>query len=151
MCDATTRGVPPTDTVALLADRVAIHDVVLRYAQGVDRRDWEQVAACFAPEAECDYGDFFRGRVDGLVAALAATLPRFDWTLHVLGNHYVTLDGDTAQTETYAVCHHRHGDESVEVGMRYLDTLVRTPDGWRIAARRAPFVWQRRAPLPGEA
>jgi ketosteroid isomerase-like protein len=138
----------PDARLRALADRAAIHDVVLRYARAVDRRDWATVATCFTPDAETDYGDFHRGPVDGLLRALADTLPRFDWTMHVIGNHYVDLAAVTAETETYAVCFHRRGNESVTVGMRYLDGFVRTPDGWRIRRRAAPFVWLRRESVP---
>src|SRR5439155_1377882 len=36
--------------VRMLLDRAEIHDVMMRYAAGVDRRDFELVRACFAPE-----------------------------------------------------------------------------------------------------
>lgn len=40
------------DAVQLLPDRQAIHDVVVRYAFGVDRRDMEMVRSCFTPDLE---------------------------------------------------------------------------------------------------
>ena len=43
-------------TVEALLDRAAIHDVIMRYAQGLDRQDFDLVASCFAPEATGEFG-----------------------------------------------------------------------------------------------
>jgi len=76
----------------------------------------------------------------------------FAMTMHVLGNHLAEVHGDAATSETYAVCYHRRpgvpdGAQFV-VAMRYLDDLVRTPEGWRIRRRRATVEWQRNEPPP---
>lgn len=130
-----------------LAARAAIHDVILRYARGVDRRDFELVAACFTPDATVDYGDFFRGEVGGLIPAIATGLAAFATTMHLIGNHLVELDGDRATSETYAVAHHR-GDSAAKpfdlvIGVRYLDALGRAQGHWRIARRTVEYVWRR--------
>ena len=39
-----------------LYDRIAITDVIHRYAHGLDRRDWDMVAACFTADAQATYG-----------------------------------------------------------------------------------------------
>lgn len=130
-----------------LAARAAIHDVILRYARGVDRRDFELVAACFAPDATVDYGDFFRGEVGGLIRAMATGLAAFATTMHLMGNHLVELDGDRATSETYAVAYHRGGSAAkpfdLVMGVRYLDALDRTQGGWRIIRRGVEHVWRR--------
>jgi len=37
--------------IAVLADRTAVSEVPLRYARGVDRRDWDLVRSCFTADA----------------------------------------------------------------------------------------------------
>ncbi len=41
-----------------LVDRAELHDLVLRYAAGVDRRDWDQIRTCFVPDLKVvEWGD----------------------------------------------------------------------------------------------
>ena len=42
------------DTVQCLLDRTAIRDVQLRYATGVDTRDWPLFRSCFTDEIETE-------------------------------------------------------------------------------------------------
>jgi ketosteroid isomerase-like protein len=126
-----------------LLDRVAIQDVLLRYAQGVDRRDLAQVASCFTPDAAYA-GALGTGSIGDALAQLAAVLPKYVRTLHFLGNHSITIAGDTARSETYALAHHLLPDGRQRVvAIRYLDDLVRGPDGWQIARRNVAREWER--------
>jgi SnoaL-like domain len=47
--------------VQLLVDRAEISDVQLRYATGVDMRDWKLFRSCFADEIEVDFTSVFGG------------------------------------------------------------------------------------------
>ncbi|HLK11283.1 MAG TPA: nuclear transport factor 2 family protein [Candidatus Binatia bacterium] len=131
-----------TAELRFLLDRAAIHDLLVAYARAVDGRDWEGVAACFTPDAECDY-HFFRGTTAEVVALIRDGLGRFESTMHFLGNQWIALDGDRAQVETYAIAYHRRAGRDLTVAMRYHDGVVRRGDGWRIARRRLEVVWQR--------
>jgi hypothetical protein len=136
-----------------LAARAAIHDVILRYARGIDRRDFDLVAACFAAHATVDYGDFFRGEVGGLIAAMAEGLAGFPTTMHLMGNHLVELDGDRATSETYAVAYHRRTSApqpfDLTTGVRYLDELAREDGRWRITRRVVKYEWRREDAVTG--
>ena len=131
-----------------LADRAAIRDVLLRYARGVDRRDWPLVAACFTPGAAADYGYVAQGTIEEAIAAIAPALEKLTSTMHVIGNQLIEIDGDTARSETYAVCYHRSGGLAagalMTVGVRYLDELVRRDGRWLICRRVVTFEWQQR-------
>ena len=137
-------------TLAYLADREAIRDLVQGYAVAVDRKDWTRVRACFTPDAVCDYA-WFKGDLDTVLGHIERGLAQFQTTMHLLGNHLAQVTGDTATAETYAVCHHRlqtpTGPADRIVGMRYLDGLVRTPEGWRIRRRDIVVDWQRLDPV----
>jgi 3-phenylpropionate/cinnamic acid dioxygenase small subunit len=128
-----------------LADRTAIRDVILRYARGVDRRDWALVASCFATDAFADYDDVVKGTATEMIAVIAPALARFANTMHVMGNQLIELAGDTAESETYAVCYHRLGENRVMVvGLRYLDRLQRDRERWLIQRRVVKFEWLQR-------
>jgi len=131
-----------TGALRLLEDRAAIHDLLVRYASAVDRRDWPALAACFTPDAHADYG-FFSGDLPSVVGAIRAGLEQFAHTMHFLGDQLIEVAGATATSETYAVCYHRRGDQDLTVGVRYLDDLVRRRGRWLIGRRVMTVEWQR--------
>jgi 3-phenylpropionate/cinnamic acid dioxygenase small subunit len=126
-----------------LLDRAAIHDLLLRYARGVDRRDLALVASCFTPD--CAYeGALGRGSIGDALALLEVAMGRYERTLHFVGNQLVELDGDRARSETYAVAYHGlPGGRLYVTAVRYLDELVRHDGGWRIARRTVTREWER--------
>jgi hypothetical protein len=134
------------DALQELRDRAAIHDLVMRYARGVDRRDLELVASCFAPDAAYE-GALGAGTIAVALAALGERLQRYQATMHFMGNLLVELDGDTARCETYGLVYHRlqgtHEAHDFVVGVRYLDELARHGDGWWIVRRVVRTEFQR--------
>ena len=44
-----------TTDVQALADRLAIHELLARYARGVDEKDWELYRSVFTEDATIDY------------------------------------------------------------------------------------------------
>jgi uncharacterized protein (TIGR02246 family) len=138
--------VPDTEPKTLVADRLAIADLVHAYCQGVDRREAEEVAGLFTED-----GTFVAyatpgateptSRSEGRSAiAKAIGMARYyRQTTHTVGNHLATVNGDRASGETRVVAYHVLGDEGAETLMvwhiRYLDDYVRGPEGWRIRER----------------
>lgn len=129
-----------------LRDRAAIHDLLIRYARGVDQRDLTLVAACFAPEARYE-GALGVGTIEVALAALRERMQRYQTTMHFLTNQLIELDGDRAHSETYGLVYHRLAEDAEQedfiVGVRYLDDLARQGDGWWIVHRTAVLEWQR--------
>ncbi len=139
---------PPDLSTQNLADRAAIHDVMMRYARGIDRRDYALVRSCFTPDAHTDYGWIYQGPLDGLIARIESGLRGFAMTMHFMGNELIEVEGDRASMETYCVAYHQpaapdRGKDLMIMGLRYLDTLVRTPGGWRISHRELKQEWRR--------
>jgi 3-phenylpropionate/cinnamic acid dioxygenase small subunit len=132
------------DPLRELQDRAAIHDLMMRYARGVDRRDLELVAACFAPNAGYE-GALGVGTIAVALDALRDRLQRYRTTMHCMANQLVELDGDRASCETYAIVYHRLEAEAQDyvVGVRYLDDLARHGEGWWIVHRTARLEFQR--------
>lgn len=134
-------------TVQDLLDRAAIHDVLVRYAQSVDRRDAALMAACFTPDAHADYG-YFKGDPPTFIDAIITGVSRYASTMHFFGNQLIELAGDTASVETYAVAYMRRDEAGtmwdLVQGLRYLDDLARRGDEWRITRRVLKVEWERR-------
>ena len=131
-----------------LVERQAIVDLLNRYGWTLDDRDWDGLADCFTPDAVADYGPGL-GKQDGpaaIVALCRGVLERLDSTQHVITNHEVTITGDRAKTRCYLVAQHTKagvdGGANFTLGGCYLDDVVRTPAGWRIARREMRVLWQ---------
>jgi len=131
--------------LARLADDLAIRDLLYRYARGIDRRDLDLVRSCFAPDARYE-GALAVGTIADMLAALPAAMSRYAATMHFMGEPAVTIDGDSARSETGTIAYHVLDDPPRRlrtVGVRYDDLLERRVDGWRIVARRIHRFWER--------
>lgn len=147
-------SVPPTDVEVLLAER-DIGRVLRSYTRAVDRWDWDLLRSCYWPDASDDHGPF-KGGVEEFVGYLQRLLPRFERTMHVLGqmNIDVDLTRAVAAAETYTVAYHRivngPGDAADMIGgVRYVDRFERRGEQWRIARRVVAFDWHRTEPVAG--
>src|SRR5438270_1393452 len=74
--------------VRLLLDRAEIHDVIMRYAAGVDRRDFELVRACFTPDVTGWSND--RETMIEFISGVRT----FEMTMHMMGNQLVEVRDD---------------------------------------------------------
>jgi hypothetical protein len=106
-----------------LVDRQAIVDVVVQYATGVDRRDWELYAACFTDPCEFDFSGW-RGQPPVVMspqewaARVRSTNGNFDTTQHLSTNHVVTFESDERAT-CVSDMHAQHwfsADRLIELG-----------------------------------
>jgi SnoaL-like domain len=134
------------DAVRLLLDRDEIHDVTMRYCAGVDRRDFDLVRSCFAEDLEADgWGAGFVDR-EAMLRYISGVAV-FHTTMHMFGNQFIEVDGDTAQVDTYAMLtHHRDDVDGVThelnvSGGRYVERLARRDDRWLITRRGGDPVW----------
>ena len=120
-----------------LSERHAIAEVILRYALSVDQKDLARYATCFTDDVEVT--GFSGGAITGVttyVEWVGTALSRYSHTQHMLGNHEITIDGDTAHIRTYVQAMHvLAGESETMVGLWgiYDDQMVRTADGWKIS------------------
>lgn len=144
-----------------LDDRLAIRRLVDDYARCADRIDNTGLAALFTPDGVlriCERGnpEPVRQRTgrDEIADAILG-LSRYEVTMHLVGNHYVELDGDAATGETYCRASHirpveggpEGARESYVMNIRYLDRFVRLAEGWRIAERELQVEWYEVVPV----
>ncbi len=147
------------ETLQRLVDRANIEDVMLRYARGADRRNWELVRTTFHEDATDHHGDF-KGTRDEFIDWVSTSHASVAKSTHFLGNCLIEFGtDDVAAVETYFIAVLRLGAEAeshrqmlvdnaasgkpddlrVEVIGRYVDRFERREGAWRIARRRVVF------------
>jgi 3-phenylpropionate/cinnamic acid dioxygenase small subunit len=127
---------------AQVADRLAIQDLIARYADIIDRQRFDELDDIFTADAVIDYSAFGVpvGGVAEVKKFLADSLPFFARTQHMMGLPHITITGDTATARTSCnnpmVSTKPDGTTAVWlIGLWYDDELVRTEVGWRFAKR----------------
>ena len=133
-----------------LLDKQEIIDSILRYASGIDMRDWALYRSAFADELEVDFTSWGGGTplkltADQWVANVRSTLAGFDGTQHTLTNFVVDVRGDEATAVVHMSAQHflpnDKGDSTLLIGGYYTHDLVRTPTDWKIRRARLTVTW----------
>jgi hypothetical protein len=134
--------------IGRIADKMAIHEALMRYCRGIDRLDFSLIASAFHPDAFADYGAWFKG--NPLVHFSTYVMPEAGASLeasqHQVTNYLIDLDGDAAQVEAYWIAWsvRRQPDGSrrrTVMGGRYEDHFERRDRDWRIADRLVIWDW----------
>jgi ketosteroid isomerase-like protein len=134
--------------IALTAqDRLDIIELQSIFAWAVDRRDADVLAQAFTEDFEATYpgGAVMRGR-DAFGRFLIGFHAIHDATQHHVANHWLVPQDDSVIMRSEVVVTVRWdgcpGGDVFRGGARYVDRVVRTDAGWRIAARTAERIWQ---------
>lgn len=118
-----------------MSDRSEIVEALASFASATDGRDWPTIRSLLTPDAFA----YSRSGPDAIVAQMQAHLGGVGPTQHLLGNHRVTVVGNTARSFTYARVHHVGAGPMAgsfyECLGEYDDSWVRGPSGWLIAHR----------------
>jgi len=126
-----------------LTDRAEIHDCMMRYARGMDRRDRDVLRSAYHDGAIDDHVGFV-GEVDEFIDwafAYHGTQTRYQ---HYLLNHTAEITGDTAHAETYYLfvgTDREPANHVTSSGGRYVDRLERRDGRWAIVARVCVVEW----------
>jgi 3-phenylpropionate/cinnamic acid dioxygenase small subunit len=117
-------------------DRIAIQDVMLNYAAGVDDRNREQYANCFDENVEVvGFGDeAILGRT-AWVDYVFEALEKYSASQHMLGPPLASPDGSRARvrTDVQALHYFANGEhQRFILWATYLSDMERRDDGWRI-------------------
>jgi hypothetical protein len=116
-------------------DHVAISDLLARYCLTLDLDDVEGWVSLFTPEAGYEvYGRVFSGH-EGLRAMMSAA----PGGLHLGGQAVIDMLGDDRARTRRNLLFVERGTGASRNAV-YTDELVRTPQGWRIAACRCQFI-----------
>ena len=121
------------------ADKADIAEVLVRYAHGIDRRDWERFKTCFTDECDIEYeGAGAWGSAEAITEFMIGAHESMGHTMHRLSSIDISVDGDVADARSYidAVLMAPDLLSGINSVGWYDDELSRTADGWRIARRR---------------
>ena len=127
--------------------RQDVADVLVAYATGIDRRDWDLLRRCFTADCDANYGDIgaWHG-ADEITEWMRQTHEPCGPTLHRISNIAVTAgEGDAVTARAYvdALVMLADGVTGFRAAGYYDDELVETGAGWQIARRRfTPVLYQ---------
>lgn len=119
-----------------LADRIAVQDVMLRYAATVDEKDYEGYRALFTDDVHVvGMGPEEMHGIDTYYPWWKEALDKYDATQHMLSPTFATIDGDKASTRTdVQATHYPKGDSSTTVTLwaTYHTDMRRVDGEWKI-------------------
>jgi len=121
-------------------DRIEIEALLYRYCEVVDLARIDDVVALFTADGTVDYGNgrLVQGATE-LGKFFADRVGSYTATSHHSSNVAITFgdspDAATATSSIYA-WHQQPDGNQIEIWGRYLDDIVRDPDGWRLQTRK---------------
>ena len=119
-----------------VADRIALQDVMLRYAAGVDDRDMDLYEGCFAKDVEVvGFGAETVHGAKAWRAYVEEALSKYGATQHMLGPQLATIEGDVAHCRTDVQALHymlEPADATLTLWATYLTDMQRQGDEWKI-------------------
>lgn len=122
-----------------IADRLAILEVLTRYATALDHRDWRLLDELFAPDVLGRFGGRSYRGIDAVRAMIRSMLDGCGPTQHLLSNFRIDVAGDVARSVCSVRAFHAglgaHAGVSYELFGEYRDELARRPEGWRVVVR----------------
>lgn len=133
-----------------LQDRLDVIDVCTQMVWSTDRRQWDRLAEVFTDEVAVDYTSLAGGTPgpvgrNELVDSWRQLLGAMTATQHLVSNHLVTVDGDTAtctaQFQATHIAEMPHGENHWILGGHYRYGLTRADQGWRIRELTMTGAW----------
>ena len=125
-------------TTKALADRNAVADVVLRYFELVDTKDWDRMREVFTEDTTARWTTTLMLGIDNVVGASRHMVGGDEVvTFHQVGSMTPVVLGDTAEVKARVRAMHygvgpRAGKFYESLAVQPTE-LVRTPAGWRIS------------------
>ena len=128
-----------------LVDINKIVDLTVAYTWIIDHGPREKLKEIFTDDATFIIDVRHLNGIEAIINKIEGTLGRLSASQHIISNHQVTINGNTATSNCYLHAQHtllgtEGGDNYVLAG-RYLDKLIRTDSGWRIAERKLGLDW----------
>ncbi|HEU5158514.1 MAG TPA: nuclear transport factor 2 family protein [Streptosporangiaceae bacterium] len=122
-------------------DRLDVIETCTRFGWHADQREWDRFAEVLTDVLYLDYTALAGGepgdvKSADLIASWKELFGRLTTTQHLITNHLVDVDGDSAVCTAQFHAHHvaavAHGDQTMILSGHYRFGLVRAGDGWQI-------------------
>lgn len=123
-----------------IGDRLAIREAIELYSDAVTRRDWAMTGALFAEDAVWSIAPptdiVLHGR-PAIAKGVAEMVEAFEVFVQMTHSIVIALDGDRASARTIVngFGRLRDGSRGAFALGAYIDTLVRSGDGWLFQSR----------------
>lgn len=124
-----------------LEDIEAIKQLKYRYWRHLDLKQWDELAACFAPDARASYGEgkyAFQGAA-AIIGFLREALARERGSVTVHHGHHpeIALTGGATARGTWGLYNYMFNeaqDRGVRIAAYYEDTYAKLGGAWKIAS-----------------
>ena len=128
-----------------LEEKQKIVDLTIAYTWIIDHGPRERLREIFTENAVFIIDTRHLNGIDEIRGKIERTLGGLSSSQHIVSNHQVSIDGDTATSRCYLHAQHtltgtEGGDNYVMAG-RYIDKLVRVDSEWLIAERQLMLDW----------
>lgn len=128
-----------TVLIQSLRDRSEIIDVAIRYARGIDTRNWQEFGSCFTDEVAINVlatgGAWITLSRADIMAICSRIFANYSATQHISANHQVTINGDEAICISSLNATHYTADYpggSIQRQIGYYEYHLVRADGWQI-------------------
>jgi len=136
-----------------ISDRMEIQHLLTQYCHAVDEPNWDSFGNLFTEDAVLDFSAFGGPRcgVTEMATFLSNIVKDLAGSQHTISTSLLHLNGEIAEGRTAAqvmlVSSQNDGTSHVSFfGLWYLDTLIKTPGGWRIKERVQKYAWVHNMP-----
>lgn len=117
-------------------ERIALQDVMLNYAAGVDDRDFDQYRACFTEDVTVlGMGPEPITGLDNWIAFVRQALSKYTSTQHMLGPQLAHIDGESATTRTDVTALHvldQGPAKTFTLWATYRSEMIKVQGQWKI-------------------
>jgi ketosteroid isomerase-like protein len=125
-----------SSSLQYVADRIALMDVMCKYAKGVDERDLALYRSVFADDVEVvGFGPETVRGAEAWTAFVKNALEAYGATQHMLGPQLATVEGDSARCRTDVQAHHylkNRPDTTLTLWATYETEMQRIGGEWKI-------------------
>jgi hypothetical protein len=138
-------------SLADVAAKQAITDVLHRYCRALDRMDRTLALSCWHEGGTDEHTPLFSGLATDFVDWVFALHAPMQLTRHVLSNILIEVEGEEAWSESYwtVLLRIERGGQLVDIwgGGRYIDHHRCVDGKWAFVHRRSVHDWDRAMPL----
>ena len=128
-----------------IPDKQHIRELQNRYSYAIDSGQYDKLDGMFTPDATYHFVTGSTDNLEALKNTIRDALQPLTSSQHINGNQWAEITGDHATAGCYFTVHmFKEGvadGEHFEMGGRYDDELLRTPDGWRFTNRTITIMW----------
>ena len=128
-----------------IPDKQHIRELQNRYSYAIDSGQYDKLDVMFTPDATYNFVTGATDNLEALKNTIRDALQPLSSSQHINGNQWAEIEGDRARAGCYFTVHMvKEGladGEHFEMGGRYDDELLRTPDGWRFTSRTITILW----------